>query len=168
MLDESLKPSDVLSNRQISELKKKKEWKNILSISSNWFQIVSALALFYYFPHWSVFLFSLIVVGSRQFALAVLAHEGAHNLLFSSRKINDWCSQWFCAYPIFQDNRVYRPYHLKHHRFTETDEDPVIKPNPVSGIIEHINYQWLEGSVLYKDCFIWLKPFVRWIRNKRL
>lgn len=124
MLDESLKPSDVLSIEQISELKKKKEWKNILSISSNWIQIVSALTLFYYFPHWSVFLFSLIVVGSRQFALTVLAHEGAHNLLFSNRKINDWCSQWFCAYPIFQDNRVYRPYHLKHHRFTETDEDP--------------------------------------------
>ena len=65
-----------------------------------------------------------MVIGSRQFALAVLAHDGAHNLLFSNSKINDFMSQWFCAYPIFQDNRVYRPYHLKHHRFTETENDP--------------------------------------------
>ena len=28
------------------------------------------------------------------------------------------------CFPIFQDNRVYRPYHLKHHRFTETENDP--------------------------------------------
>ena len=56
--------------------------------------------------------------------MAVLVHDGAHNLLFSNPKINDFISQWFCAYPVFQDNRVYRPYHLKHHRFTETELDP--------------------------------------------
>ena len=52
--------------------------------------------------------------------------------------------------------------------FAETDQNPVLKPNPTSGIIEHINYQWLEGSDMYKDCFIWLKPFIKWIRNKQL
>lgn len=120
----NMKPSEILSKEQIVVLKEKKDWKNVVSIVSNWSQIVIAIALFYIFPHWAIFLMALIVIGSRQFALAVLVHEGAHNLLFSNQKINDWVSQWLCAYPIFQDNRVYRPYHLTHHRFTETEQDP--------------------------------------------
>mgnify|MGYP002817209269 CR=1 FL=1 len=41
-----------------------------------------------------------------------------------SEKINDFVSQWFCAFPLFSDNRPYRPYHLAHHRFTESENDP--------------------------------------------
>ena len=95
-----------------------------LSISSNWLQMSSAMALFFFYPNVLTFLVALVIIGSRQFALAVLAHDAAHNLLFSNNKVNDWAGQWFCAYPIFQDNRVYRPYHLKHHRHTETEDDP--------------------------------------------
>jgi|TARA_B110001454_G_scaffold110079_1_gene103381 fatty acid desaturase len=84
----------------------------------------SAMALFFFYPNVLTFLVALVIIGSRQFALAVLAHDAAHNLLFSNNKVNDWAGQWFCAYPIFQDNRVYRPYHLKHHRHTETEDDP--------------------------------------------
>ena len=95
-----------------------------LSISSNWLQMSSAMALFFFYPNVLTFLVALVIIGSRQFALAVLAHDAAHNLLFANNKVNDWAGQWFCAYPIFQDNRVYRPYHLKHHRHTETEDDP--------------------------------------------
>ena len=38
---------------------------------------------------------------------------------------------------LFQDNRVYRPYHLKHHRFTETEDDPDLAlsaPFPITKI----------------------------------
>ena len=78
----NMKPSEILSKEQIVALKEKKDWKNVVSIVSNWSQIVIAIALFYIFPHWATFLMALIVIGSRQFALAVLVHEGAHNLLF--------------------------------------------------------------------------------------
>tara|TARA_Y100000741_G_C18121995_1_gene505449 strand:- start:8 stop:820 length:813 start_codon:yes stop_codon:yes gene_type:complete len=84
----------------------------------------AAMVFFFFYPNVITFLVALVIIGSKQFALAVLAHEAAHNLLFSNNKVNDWAGQWFCAYPIFQDNRVYRPYHLKHHRHTETEEDP--------------------------------------------
>ena len=52
--------------------------------------------------------------------------------------------------------------------FAETNQDPLINPNPASGIIEHIGYYWLEEQDLYKGCFIWLKPFVKWISRKQL
>ena len=118
------KPLDLLSNEQLKEIREKRDWINVVAISLNWLQIIFAMALFFYFPNALTFLVSVVVIGSRQFALAVLAHDGAHNLLFRNEKINDLASQWFCAFPIFSDNRPYRPYHLAHHRFTETESDP--------------------------------------------
>jgi fatty acid desaturase len=124
MATSSVKPLEVISKEQYEEIKEKQDWRNVLSISSNWLQMSSAMALFSFYPNVLTFLVALVIIGSRQFALAVLAHDAAHNLLFSNNKVNDWAGQWFCAYPIFQDNRVYRPYHLKHHRHTETEDDP--------------------------------------------
>ena len=118
------KPLDLLSKEQLKEIREKKDWINVVSISLNWLQIIAAMALFFYFPNILTFLLSVVVIGSRQFALAVLAHDGAHNLLFFNEKINDFASQWFCAFPLFSDNRPYRPYHLAHHRFTESENDP--------------------------------------------
>ena len=129
------KPQDLLSKEQIKIIRKKRDWINVVSISMNWLQIIAAMALFFYFPNVLTFLLSVIVIGSRQFALAVLAHEGAHNLLFSNEKINDFVSQWFCAFPLFSDNRPYRPYHLAHHRVTESENDPDIRlraPFPIT------------------------------------
>lgn len=124
MATSSVKPLEVISKEQYEEIREKQDWRNVLSISSNWLQMSSAMALFFFYPNVLTFLVALVIIGSRQFALAVLAHDAAHNLLFSNNKVNDWAGQWFCAYPIFQDNRVYRPYHLKHHRHTETEDDP--------------------------------------------
>ena len=124
MATSSVKPLEVISKEQYEEIKDKQDWRNVLSISSNWLQMSAAMALFFFYPNVITFLVALVIIGSRQFALAVLAHDAAHNLLFANNKVNDWAGQWFCAYPIFQDNRVYRPYHLKHHRHTETEDDP--------------------------------------------
>lgn len=124
MVVSSVKPLEVISKEQYEEIKEKQDWRNVLSISSNWLQMSSAMVLFFFYPNVLTFLVALVIIGSRQFALAVLAHDAAHNLLFANNKVNDWAGQWFCAYPIFQDNRVYRPYHLKHHRHTETEDDP--------------------------------------------
>ena len=124
MATTSVKPLEVISKEQYEEIKEKQDWRNVLSISSNWLQMSSAMVLFFFYPNVLTFLVALVIIGSRQFALAVLAHDAAHNLLFANNKMNDWAGQWFCAYPVFQDNRVYRPYHLKHHRHTETEDDP--------------------------------------------
>ena len=124
MVSSKIRPLDILNEYQLSEIRQKNDLRNIFALLFDWGLMIIGLYIFYNYPSFLTFITSLVVIGSRQFALAVLAHDGAHNLLFSNSKINDFMSQWFCAYPIFQDNRVYRPYHLKHHRFTETENDP--------------------------------------------
>tara|TARA_Y100000816_G_scaffold160765_1_gene114965 strand:+ start:842 stop:1768 length:927 start_codon:yes stop_codon:yes gene_type:complete len=119
-----IKPRDLLNSGQIDQIRAKNDFRNIFALIFDWGLIVLGMNIFYYYPSIFSFIAAVVVIGSRQFALAVLVHDGAHNLLFSNSKVNDFISQWLCAYPIFQDNRVYKPYHLKHHRFTETKDDP--------------------------------------------
>ena len=119
-----IKPRDLLNSGQIDQIRTKNDFRNIFALIFDWGLIVLGMSIFYYYPSILSFIAAVVVIGSRQFALAVLVHDGAHNLLFSNSKVNDFISQWLCAYPIFQDNRVYKPYHLKHHRFTETKDDP--------------------------------------------
>ena len=126
------KPLDLLDKHQLSQIREKNDFRNIFALCLDWGLIVFGLSIFYYYPSALTFISAVILIGSRQFALAVLVHDGAHNLLFSNLKVNDFFSQWF-----FQDNRVYRPYHLKHHRFTETEDDPDLAlsaPFPITKI----------------------------------
>ena len=52
--------------------------------------------------------------------------------------------------------------------YAETNKDPVITPNPESGIIEHTSYKWMTDVEIYANCFLYLKPFVKWISAKNL
>ena len=41
-----------------------------------------------------------------------------------------------------------------------SNEKPVIRPNPHSGIIEHSGYMWVEPEVLLSNCIPWLKIYI--------
>lgn len=44
----------------------------------------------------------------------------------------------------------------------QVDDDPIIVPNPDSGIIEHRGYKWLKPEDLVVDCYNYLVPCVEW------
>jgi fatty acid desaturase len=67
---------------------------------------------------------ALIVIGTRQHALALLAHDGAHYLCSRNRALNDVLSTVLCAYPLTASLRSYRRFHLDHHRYVGTADDP--------------------------------------------
>jgi fatty acid desaturase len=89
--------------------------------------------------HWALGLvatpLSLIVIGGRQLGLAILMHDGAHGLLHTNRKLNNWLGQWPSGAATGSDLHAYRAYHLTHHKFTQQPEDPDLslsKPFPTS------------------------------------
>jgi fatty acid desaturase len=67
---------------------------------------------------------AIVVIGARQNALATLAHEGWHSLLFPSRRLNHIVAGWFYAYPIGILYHHDRERHLRHHREVGHDCDP--------------------------------------------
>ena len=83
--------------------------------------------------HWLAAAFAIVVVASRQQALAVLMHEAAHYRLFLSRPLNDAVSDLFCALPLGLVTSRYRTTHLQHHLEPLGANDPdwtIMQANP--------------------------------------
>jgi len=120
-----------------------------------WALIFGAMALFVYWPNPLTFLIAVMIVGGRQLGLAVLMHDGAHRILFKTPRYNDWVSQWLCAYPVFSETWRYRAYHLKHHRYTQQDNDPDLAlsaPFPItSSSMRRKVIRDLTGQTAYKQ-----------------
>ena len=80
-----------------------KDWRNYLAIASIWAQIALGFLIFSFSPSVLTFLVAALIIGTRQFALVVMMHDGAHNLISKNKKINDFISQWLCAYPMMTE-----------------------------------------------------------------
>ena len=130
-----INPNTLLSEEEIAILRDSKDWRNYLAIFSIWTQIALGFFIFSFSPSILTFLVAALIIGTRQFALVVMMHDGAHNLISKNKKINNFISQWLCAYPMMTETVNYRKYHLIHHKHTETDLDPdksLTDPFPVS------------------------------------
>ncbi len=128
-----------LSREEIAELLRFEDWRSWGSIAFNWVVVFAAMALVAWWPHTPTLalpiVLALFLIGARQLGFAVLMHEASHRSLFGSRAVNDWAGQWLCAFPIWSDTSVYRPYHLQHHAHTGTRRDPdlgLIAPFPIT------------------------------------
>jgi fatty acid desaturase len=128
-----------LSREDIAELLRFQDWKSWWSIAFNWGVVFAAMAFVAAWPHpptlFLPIVVSLFLIGARQLGFAVVMHEASHRSLFSNRAVNDWAGQWLCAYPIWSDTTVYRPYHLQHHAHTGTERDPdlgLVRPFPIT------------------------------------
>jgi len=89
-----------------------------------WAIIAGAMAMFILMPNPITFLLAFFIIGSRQHGMAILMHDSAHGILFKNKALNDFVGKYFLAAPYGADMLAYRKYHLKHHRFTQSDKDP--------------------------------------------
>ena len=118
------KSSELLTPEQVQRLRRKSDLVGALLVLHAWALILGSMALFVWWPNPFTFLLAVMVIGGRQLGLAILMHDAAHGLLFANRRLNDFVGSWLCAFPVFTSLSLYRPYHLKHHRFTQQPEDP--------------------------------------------
>jgi len=130
---------EQLTREDIAELLRFEDWRSGWSIAFNWGVVFASLALVAWWPHLPTILvpilLALFLIGARQLGLAVLMHEASHRSLFGRRALNDWAGQWLCAYPVWSDMALYRPYHLQHHAHTGTQRDPdlgLVAPFPIT------------------------------------
>jgi fatty acid desaturase len=89
------------------------------------------------FPFWWLWVVGFFVIGTRQHALAVLAHDGAHHLVARSLFWNDLLSNFLAAYPMTFTTEGFRSTHLKHHWYLETQDDP----SKIS--VDHHPQEWM-------------------------
>lgn len=124
-------PRSIFGREEWSALTALSRWRGVWLVAHAW--LVIALAIGGAVWAWQALgpvagvpavLLAVVVVGGRQLGLAILMHDGAHGLLHPNRKLNNFLGQWLCGAPTGTDLKAYRAYHLKHHKFTQQEEDP--------------------------------------------
>jgi len=119
-----LRASSFLDPEEIRAFGARSDAMGAFLVLHAWAIIFAAMAMVVLWPNPLTFLLAVMIIGGRQLGLAILMHDAAHGLLFRRKGVNDGVAQWLCAYPVATDLRLYRPYHLKHHRFTQQENDP--------------------------------------------
>ena len=130
------RPTDYFTKTEIETLRTKSSLRGIFTVVHCWSVILITWAIVGFWTNVYTVLLGILVIGTRQLGLFVLAHEAAHFNLTSNRKLNDWLMQW----PL---NRVilggtgegYRKYHVQHHANTQQENDPDLvlsKPFPIT------------------------------------
>lgn len=100
------------------------ETRTFVDLFLVWGTIAGAAAAAHLIDRVYAYLIAIMIIGARQNALATLAHEGWHGLLFRSRRANHMLAAWFYAYPLGILYYHDRERHLRHHREVGHDYDP--------------------------------------------
>lgn len=113
---------------ELKPLYKLDQWHCCLALVEDWIIICFAFSLSYYWS-WYFYPVSLLLIGSRQRALATLLHESAHQVIAKNRILNFMMGTFFSGYFILQTMASYRKSHVvKHHgNFGNPKEDPDYK-----------------------------------------
>jgi len=98
--------------------------RSALDVAATWGVIVTALAVAAAVGTWWAYVAAALVVGSRQAALANLAHDAWHGLCFMPRPVNNWAGAWLYAYPVGIPFHHDRRRHLAHHKRVGFRDDP--------------------------------------------
>src|ERR1700761_500994 len=117
-------PNEKFTSADMAVVRARSDLTGTLCALHAWLVIGASMALFAIWPNPLTFVVAVILIGSRQLGLAILMHDAAHGVLMRTPWLNEWVSQWFCAYPVGADTVSYRHYHLKHHRATQQPDDP--------------------------------------------
>ncbi len=81
---------------------------------------------------------AILLIGSRQRALATLLHEAAHGALCRSKRLERFLGTWCSGYFIFQSWVSYKRSHTldHHHKLGDPERDPDYRYYRQSGVFE--------------------------------
>jgi fatty acid desaturase len=109
---------------ELRRLSRVSNMRSALDLVATWGVIVAALFVADGLGDWWAYAAAAIVVGSRQSALANLAHDAWHGLCFIPRSLNNWAGAWLYASAVGIPYDHDRRRHLRHHRRVGVPDDP--------------------------------------------
>jgi fatty acid desaturase len=136
----------ALPKEMVARLAQRSALRASLAILEDLAVIAAAIAVaLLYWPNPLVIVPAIVIVGTRQHALFVIAHDAAHYLLFDNRKLNDWVGR-ACATVQGLSMCTYRVIHRLHHNnlYGELDPDTALHGGYPRG-------RWYLAKKLLKD-----------------
>lgn len=134
-MQQGMKLSQALSKSELRAFQKKSDIRALGSFLFNWGLIAFAFAIAIVWPNPLTILAGIVILGGRQLGLGVINHDCAHHAFFKNPKVDEFVGHWFAGAPMNTSLKAYRAYHLKHHKFAGTPDDPdivFVKNYPVS------------------------------------
>jgi len=114
----------ALPKELVQELTRRSAWRSSLAVLEDVAVLAGAIAAgLHWWPNPLVLLVSIVIIGTRQHALFVIAHDAAHYLLFDDRKTNDVVGR-ACATVQGLSMCTYRVIHRLHHNNLYGELDP--------------------------------------------
>ena len=126
---------NFFSRKEVAYLSERSDGMGFCLVMHCYGVIATVLVIYSILPNTATFVLAVMIIGSRQLGLAILMHDAAHGTLFRSSKLNNLVGEWFCGSTIHAELGAYRRYHLRHHKHTQTSDDPDLvlsAPFPIS------------------------------------
>jgi fatty acid desaturase len=115
---------EALPRELVVRLAQRSGWRATLAIVEDFAVIAAAIAVaLAYWPNPLVVLPAMVLIGSRQHALFIIAHDAAHYLLYENRRLNDRVGR-ACATIQGLSMCSYRVIHRMHHNNLYGELDP--------------------------------------------
>jgi fatty acid desaturase len=114
----------ALPRELVHELTRRSAWRATAAVVHDLAILAVAISIgLYYWPNPLVLLTCILVIGTRQHALFVIAHDAAHYLLYENRRLNDGIGR-ACAMLQGLSMCTYRVIHRMHHNNLYGELDP--------------------------------------------
>jgi len=113
----------ALPKELVRHLSRVSAWRSAWSMLQEFLVLGALVGTALYWWTWWAVIPCVFLIGTRQHALFVLAHEAAHYRLFEGRAPNDFAGR-LCAGLAGLSMRTYRVIHRLHHNNLYTELDP--------------------------------------------
>ena len=114
----------ALPRALVQQLTRRSAWRATRAVLSDFLVLAAAIAwALAYWPNALVLVPAVIIIGTRQHALFVIAHDAAHYLLYERRWLNDAVGRT-CAMVQGLSMCTYRVIHRLHHNNLYGELDP--------------------------------------------
>jgi fatty acid desaturase len=114
----------ALPRELVQELTRRSTWRASFAALHDLLILAAAIAAgLYFWPNPLIVLPAVLVIGTRQHALFVIAHDAAHYLLYENRLLNDVVGRT-CAMLQGLSMCTYRVIHRMHHNNLYGELDP--------------------------------------------
>lgn len=107
----------ILSREDLDKLKKVSTVRGILTLVMIWISIFFLIYAAIVVNNVFFSLLCIVLIASRQLALALFQHEAIHGLVSGNKFLNDTVSELFCCLPLNLSLSTRRTGHLTHHGY---------------------------------------------------
>jgi fatty acid desaturase len=114
----------ALPKEVVRRLTRRSPWRATAAVAHDFAVLAAAIWIgLYFWPNPIILLLCVVVIGTRQHALFVIAHDAAHYLLYDSRFLNEAVGR-LCAMLQGLSMCTYRVIHRMHHNNLYGELDP--------------------------------------------